>query len=229
MTTTPTTVPASLHLTRLVLNPRHPAVRRDLREVTDLHRTLMSLLPDNLPTPDRPAARALHRTDTQGPHTMVLLQTDLPPDPDRLPAGYLAKPAETKDIAPALTALSRGLTIAYRALINPTRAALQPRAADGTSVRGRRTAVPTTDLPDWWQRKALIAGLQLNELSTTYSTHPTIKARRTGRPPAIHAAVRIDGTATITDADALRAAVRSGIGHGKAHGLGMLSLAPARS
>lgn len=42
-----------------------------------------------------------------------------------------------------------------------------------------------------------------------------------------HSLVRYDGTATVTDPDALRAAVLAGIGRGKPYGAGLLSLAPA--
>ena len=118
------------------------------------------------------------------------------------------------------------MTVRYRLLANPTRAVARPRPADGSPVRGTRTAIPAADLPDWWDRRAHAAGLQPDPLATIYSNHPTIRASRPSGRQALHAAARIDGTATITDPDQLRAAVRNGIGPGKAHGLGLLSLAP---
>ncbi|WP_329392086.1 type I-E CRISPR-associated protein Cas6/Cse3/CasE [Streptomyces sp. NBC_01716] len=42
-------------LTRIVLNPRHRAVRNDLADSRQLHKTLMRLVPDNLgPSPAPP-------------------------------------------------------------------------------------------------------------------------------------------------------------------------------
>ena len=43
-----------------------------------------------------------------------------------------------------------------------------------------------------------------------------------------HAVVRFDGIGVVTDPDALRAAVLTGIGRGKSYGCGLLSLAWAR-
>lgn len=40
-------------LSRLILDPRHPAVRADLADVDSLHKTLMRLIPDHIgPTPE---------------------------------------------------------------------------------------------------------------------------------------------------------------------------------
>ncbi len=218
-----------LVLTRIPLNIRHPDVRRDLRDATAMHRRLMGLLTRGLGDSPRAAASALYRIDRdRAPGNAVLLQCKLPPDLELLPTGYSLNAAVSKDIAPALAALVPNQPIAYRILINPTRSVLQPRKADGTPVRGRRSAIPAAQLPNWWTEQATRAGLTCLAIATSFSQEPTVHASRGAAKPAVHAAVRIDGKATITDPDALRDAIVHGIGRGKNHGLGLLSVAPAR-
>src|SRR5690606_2198923 len=50
-------------LARIRLNPHSRAVQRDLRNATDMHRTLMRLVPDQLGSSPRQAAGLLYRLD----------------------------------------------------------------------------------------------------------------------------------------------------------------------
>ncbi|MFE2267239.1 type I-E CRISPR-associated protein Cas6/Cse3/CasE [Streptomyces griseosporeus] len=51
-------------LTRLVLDPQHPAVRADLADVDSLHKTLMRLVPDHIgPTPRATAGLLFRKPD----------------------------------------------------------------------------------------------------------------------------------------------------------------------
>lgn len=75
---------------------------------------------------------------------------------------------------------------------------------------------------EWWKAKAEAAGLILRTLIS--SSMPDI--RGVGEDAVQHAATRCDGVAVIKDAELVRAAVRAGIGRGKAYGCGLLSLAP---
>jgi CRISPR system Cascade subunit CasE len=219
--------PGRVNLTRIPLNLRSGDVRRDLRDATGMHRRLMGLLPPALGDSPRAAAGVLYRIDQQGPGASIaLLQSAVPPELSRLPSGYCSAPPETKDITAVLGALRAGQTVAYRILANPTRASLQPRLDDGTPVRGKRHAVPTAELPSWWNHQASAAGLACQEPTTRYLREPTVHASRNNDPRALHAAVRIEGIATIIDPRALREAITRGIGRGKNHGLGLLSLAP---
>jgi CRISPR system Cascade subunit CasE len=44
-----------------------------------------------------------------------------------------------------------------------------------------------------------------------------------------HAITRFDGIAMVTDPNALREAILTGVGRGKSHGCGLLSIAPLRA
>lgn len=59
------------------------------------------------------------------------------------------------------------------------------------------------------------------------SNRRTPQDPKTPKDAVSHFGVRFDGTLTVTDPGALRAAVRDGIGPAKAYGFGLLSLAPA--
>jgi hypothetical protein len=127
-TATPTTVPApaassdtgGAWMTRMLLNPRSRQVQRDLRNVADLHRTVMRLVPDGLGATPRAQAGALFRLETDGAGEPVLLvQTRVRPSTDRLPTGYAR--TESRPMGALLTALRPGLPDRYRLAANAVR------------------------------------------------------------------------------------------------------------
>ncbi|MFJ6940542.1 type I-E CRISPR-associated protein Cas6/Cse3/CasE [Streptomyces sp. NPDC101132] len=84
-------------------------------------------------------------------------------------------------------------------------------------------ATPET-ITAWWTRTAQANGLHPDLVID--SPLPKIAARRHTHSTATLTPVAFDGIATITDPDAVRTALTSGIGKGLAYGLGLLSLAP---
>lgn len=220
----------SVHLALITLNLRHADVRRDLANATGLHRRLMGLIPDDLGPSARQQAGLLYRleADHRTPH--VLVQAHVPLDLTRIPADYTTTPADQKDITRALTSLRAGQAIRYRIQANPTKAT--PRISpDGSPARGKRTGLDPQGQRQWWTRRATEAGLHLDHADGQPQFHITTMPdttawRPNGQAAARHSTRRFDGTATITDPDALRLAIITGIGPGKSHGHGLLSLAP---
>ena len=112
-----------MYLSRLTLNPRSRDVRRDLADVYQLHRTIMSAFASN---PDGAARRSLgvlFRVDPEGaPLPVVLVQSREEPRWE-LPQGYLAPGtnAQSKPIGELLDAITAGRTYRFRLLANPTR------------------------------------------------------------------------------------------------------------
>jgi CRISPR system Cascade subunit CasE len=202
-------------LTRIAPNLRHPAARRDLSDVTAMHRRVMSLVPDGLGDQARQRAGVLFRIDhtTTGP--VLLIQTALPPDPSRLPSGYGT--IATRDISPLLKALTTGMAVHYRIAANASK-----KAWKGDNA-GKIVALSGLQAEQWWERKAEVNGLQLRHLRT--QPQPAARGRAV---PVFHAITLFEGQAVITDVDQVRAAVLSGIGRGRSYGCGLLSLAPAR-
>jgi CRISPR system Cascade subunit CasE len=210
-------------LTRIRLNRMHPAVRRDLADREELHKTTMRLLPDNA----RPTPRAhgcLLFCLEPGLEAVLLVQTADPPHLAGLPGGYGT--ADTLDLAAMFAALAPGLAVRYRITAAPAAATSSP--PDPATGRRRNTKYPLTGqaAQAWWQRRAAAAGLHLLGKNTA-TPCPFPLARTRSGPGPYHRLVRFEGTATVTDAAAVAHAVQHGIGRGKSYGAGLLCLAPA--
>ncbi|MFF3208336.1 type I-E CRISPR-associated protein Cas6/Cse3/CasE [Streptomyces sp. NPDC002962] len=207
-------------LARIRLNPHHRAVHRDLRDATQMHRTVMRMVPDNLGDSPRLQAGLLYRLEETDTSSTLLVQA-AQLDPELLPAGY--GHAEIKNTAPMFSALRKGLAVRYRIVLNPAKRERLP--LDQKNKRGRVVPLSGADADQWWLRRAADAGLHLHVLTPT--NLPPIRPQGQQAPPMRHSLLRYDGTATVTDPDALVQAVLNGIGRGKPYGAGLLSLAPA--
>ncbi|MFJ8954305.1 type I-E CRISPR-associated protein Cas6/Cse3/CasE [Streptomyces sp. NPDC102384] len=227
MTSTLTTpvLRQSLHLTRLHLNLHHSAVRRDLADRDQLHKTLMHLAGHpNSPTPRR-SAGLLFRLETDPPAPTVLVQSNIPLHPHRLPDDYAR--TQTRDATGLLTSLTSDQRVHYRITASPVRH--RPGTPIGVRddgrllrTRGRPTPLHADDALAWWQRQADQAGLTLH--TATLAPQPFTTRQRDVR----HHLIQFDGHARIRDITALTHALHHGIGRAKSYGAGLLSLAPAR-
>lgn len=201
-----------MYLSKLVLDPRHPRARRDLGNPYEMHATLASLF-DDLRT-----ARPLWRLDQHRP-PIVLLQSLVPPDFGRLEGrlgyqGYLREPPQSKPyLLPQR--LEPGQVLRFRLEANPT-----------VTRAGKRYGLRRVeDQLGWLERQAKKAGFQV--LGATVSRIQRLRClKRDSAAPIVLLAVRYDGHLRVEDADRLRRAIANGIGHGKALGLGLLSVAP---
>ncbi|QFX79497.1 type I-E CRISPR-associated protein Cas6/Cse3/CasE [Streptomyces sp. SYP-A7193] len=207
-------------LARIRLNPHSRAVQRDLSNATDMHRTLMRMVPDGLGDSPRQAAGLLYRLDVTDNFNTLLVQAATL-DPTRLPNDY--GHTDVKDLTPVFNALQKGLAVRYRIVVNPVKTERLPLENKGQ--RGKRIALTGPDADQWWAHRAHEAGLHL----TTALPTPVaaVHGRGNNASAARHHLVRYDGTATVTDPDALAEAVLVGIGRAKSYGAGLLSLARA--
>ncbi|MFK0025642.1 type I-E CRISPR-associated protein Cas6/Cse3/CasE [Streptomyces sp. NPDC090798] len=225
-------------LTRIRLNRRSRAVRRDLTDTARLHKTVMLLAADALGEHPRQKAGLLFRLEdaTDDTPPTLLIQSHQPPDLTRLPQDYGS--AETRALHPMFQALTPGRAVRYRITANAS--AVRRVLDDHQPVNnkyGRKTvALYGDDALAWWQRRAHQAGLALTTTDTTPARfrHPhkppnlsTGPGEADHAPGPSHVLTRFDGLATITDPDQLRHALLTGIGRGKPYGAGLLSLAPA--
>ncbi|MGV9290950.1 type I-E CRISPR-associated protein Cas6/Cse3/CasE [Streptomyces sp. NPDC003719] len=207
-------------IARIRLNPHSRDVQRDLRDATQMHRTLMRMVPDGLGDAPRHQVGLLYRLDeTDTASTLLAQAAQL--DPTRLPTGYGY--ADVKSLTPMFTALRKGLAVRYRIVLNPAKRERLPLEQKGK--RGRIVPLSGTEADQWWLRRATEAGLDVHVLTPT-NMEPA-RPRGHNASPMRHSLIRYDGTATVTDPDALHNAVIHGIGRGKPYGAGLLSLAPA--
>ncbi|WP_405675789.1 type I-E CRISPR-associated protein Cas6/Cse3/CasE [Streptomyces sp. NBC_01511] len=215
-------------LTQLLLNPRDRTVQRDLRSLSDLHRTVMRLVPDGLGDSPRSRAGVLFRLEADGTGSpVVLVQTALRPATDRLPDNYAR--AQVRSMEALLAALRAGLPVRYRLAGNAVR-----RCGPNSKAGRWKQALPLhgPEADQWWQDRAQAAGLDLRTLTsrsadtaTTWHEPPTNTAAT--RLRVDRAVTLFEGTATVNDPVALRSALLNGIGRSKSYGCGLLSIAPA--
>src|SRR5215210_161188 len=128
-----------MYLSRLTLNPRSRQVRRELADLQQLHRTVMSGFPNTDDPQPRRSHGVLYRVEPfiQGP-PQLLVQSLTKPDwrlDERLLPGTTA---ETKGIGALVDVLAVGDRLRFRLLANPTRK-IARHTADGERRRqGRR-------------------------------------------------------------------------------------------
>ncbi|GLZ78349.1 type I-E CRISPR-associated protein Cas6/Cse3/CasE [Actinorhabdospora filicis] len=206
----------TLHLTRITLNPADRNAITDLGDLQRLHRRLMLLVPDDLGDRARQQAGVLFRIDETASRTAILIQTRAEPGVDRIPSGYGT--IEHRDISPLLEHLAVGTKVAYRITANPSK-----RNAIGEAA-GKIRALNGAAADTWWRDKATACGMEPGQFSTVSLPDAVAKKGPDPRRWIRHGLRRFEGTATVTDPDALRDAVLSGIGRAKAYGAGLLSL-----
>lgn len=199
-------------LTRLQLNARHLDVRRDLSDIHRLHQRVMSLLPEDLGASARAEAVTLWRLEPADT-PVLLVQSDRNLALSALPSGYAS--AQTKDLSPVFAAVNPELRFRYRIAVNPVR-------QNGKS--GRRIIVPHSQLGDWWIERSRRIGIQDLE-PPVITNEPTRHGATSSGSRLTIAVARIDGIGSTTDVDALRTALRGGVGRARAYGCGLLTIA----
>lgn len=243
-----------LYLSRILLDPRHRGVHRDLADCQALHRTVMAAFPPVAATAaadPRAALGVLFRLETH-PRTggpALVVQALAPPDWSALRrAGYLLPAAAgdgppVKDVSAGYAALRPGLRLRFRLRANPTRRLSTPRGPDGARPAGKRVDLRDDDARmAWLERKGRDHGFALVRSQARPDIDlPNVRATpeqpqsgyrpggegETARRTMTFGAVLFEGELAVVDADALRRALAEGIGPGKAYGFGLLSLAPA--
>lgn len=208
-------------LVRIIPDSRNRAVRRELNEAVRLHERIMMLAPDGLGDHARHQAGVLYRVDESRTGTQILVQTRVKPETSRFPDTY--GQLDVRDLSPLLGALRPGQAVHYRLAANTTKR-LGRTAGDKA---GKLVALHGVAAEQWWATRAPSCGLSLK----TLTAHAEPGARGTHRSGhrIQHAITRFDGIAVVTNPEQLQTAVLAGIGRGKSHGCGLLTVAPLRA
>lgn len=222
----------SLHLSKLLLNPDHAQARKDLALPYQLHKTLSKAFPDEHSEEHRKRHGILFRVEdpTRG-GVPVLVQSTTEPDWSRLPTGYALRLDGPKPFDPVLAV---GHRLRFRLVANPVR-----RVRIDGKKHPRRYALVHPEAKDgvedgyinWLARQAEMNGFAV--MDVTDAPFRLDRKRRVGAEEIAksripHFGVRFDGALRVTDPDLLAAAIRKGIGPGKAFGFGLLSVAAFR-
>lgn len=226
-----------MYLTKLVVNSRSREFQRDHADIRQMHRTVMSGFPDfDTEEPARKAASVLWRLDPSGATFVLYVQSAQAPNFYQLPAGYLLQTPQSRSLAPVLDAVAAGRAFAFRLQANPTRSVLPADSGDSKRTRGRVHAIrEREEQVRWLQRRGERHGF---EIAVVGNSQPDVMVTQrqmlTGSQPGSGGRkirvlpVRFDGHLMVKDPELFTAAVRDGVGRGKAYGCGMISLAPMR-
>lgn len=200
-----------MYLTRLRLDPRSAQVRRDLSEPYEMHRTLVrAFVRDAEQVPPRILWRAEPSAAWSDP--VVLVQAQESADWSVLEAlpNYLKGSVETRDITPE-DWLQPELCYRFRLFANPT-----------VTRDGKRQGLVSEEAQlAWLARQGERHGFTL-EAALVTGSGPLRSRKQDSHISVLQAC--FEGRLRVRDCVALAAALRSGIGPGKAFGCGLLSL-----
>lgn len=236
----------ALHLTAVTLDPGHPYTRTFITNADTQHDHVLASITGITEADTRQTHRVLHAVTYQDnqPRLIIHSATSINEAALRTRLEGAVQEFHNKTVHQP-TWLVDGANVRYMITINTVHC--RPGSAS-TKTRGKRTPVPPQQIPQWWEAKALhSAGMAING-DTLNITPPAIpitinrkpdgtakKAKdrsgeRTGQNLAVMSltAARIVGTATISDATTTWTAITQGVGQGRAYGLGLLAVAPAR-
>lgn len=221
-----------MFLSKLTLNHRSPAFLRDIADVHDMHRTVMSGYPDSPPTATyRHTHGVLWRIDIHsGGQVIQYVQSHTAPDWANLPEGLLLRPAEVRPLQPVLDAIKPGKKFSFRLMANPTRC-IHP---DGTNRRKHIPLRQPTEHIEWLIAKGekhgfVIPASRQGAPDVTARKAPKLIGKRSEQRNITIEPVRYDGHLIVTDPDSFTEGLLVGIGRAKAYGCGLLSLALART
>lgn len=209
-----------MFLSKLVLDPNHAQARRDLANPYEMHRTLSRVYADS---PDRKPARFLWRLEHRGDHVAeegatVILQSAATGYWHNLQGipGYTRNLATDKPV-PLDKLLDVGCNRVFRLACNPT----------VTRAGKRYGLVREEDQLAWLAKQGAQHGFAPERVRIAHSERASFHQGRAGRRITLQV-VQFDGLLRVVDSERMGLALVQGIGHAKALGLGMLSVAPIR-
>ena len=222
-----------MFLHRISLDPRCREARRDLSDPYQLHATLCRAF--SRPDQKCPEGEVLWRLEAETGSDgcpRVLVQSRTIPDWDGIGVkGWLAKADHPIDLKCRLKldALTAGQRFRFRLRANPC-----------VTCNGKRQGLlQLAEQERWMKRKGMLHGFVLPQLPSfdlseaeqervdvQVSQERMLSGMQNHGNSIRIFSVLYDGVMTVTDVSAFVKVLQTGIGHGKALGLGLLSVAP---
>lgn len=208
-----------MYLSLLTLQKGAPSVRQCLRNAHDMHRTVMSGFGDVEPSAARSELGVLYRLQEKRSGELYLyVLSSVYPDWSRLQYGFRQAAGSPKNLDALQEALIPGRVLGFDLLCMPAKKV----ACDRKNSR-RRLLVTQEERAQWLSRKAEQNGFLLCWLREEGQSKVYVhKGRPDGK--AVYTGVHYRGELRIMDAQKFWRAFASGIGSGKAYGMGMLML-----
>lgn len=221
-----------MYLSLLKLNPLSRAVRRDMGDVTQMHRTVMRAYPQAEPGKNpREEYGVLFRLEVFRSigEIRLYVQSRIEPNWGCLPESYVlgpeGDPIQVKSIAGAYDRIRTGQPLRFRLRANPTVKIDTKTREDGVRRNGRRVPVRGEDRQrQWLVRKGMESGFKLREVAIQRSGSSELYRDREKK--RVFQGVLYDGVLIVTDVELFRQALQKGLGPAKAFGFGLLSVSP---
>lgn len=204
-----------MFLSKLILDPRHPQARRDLADAYEMHRTLARAFAPNANTPPARFLWRLERRADYQPATVVLVQSEQPANWSALHAlpGYADAIAANKDVN-LETLIQPSARYRFRLLANPT-----------VTREGKRYGLTREEEQmAWIARQGGRHGFSVLGCVRGADERLQVRQGRSGNRITLHTAL-FEGLLQADAPESLRQGLLNGFGHGKAMGLGLMSLA----
>jgi len=207
-------------LTRMPLPTRLASVRRRLSNRQVVHAIVQTATNAN-------GRRTLWRVDGEAPEYTLYVVSPDGVDAEHLAGefGVATDSVESRSYAPVLARLQAGQEWRFRLRANPTKAvAREGRTSARVALRGEDKQV------EWLLRRAPGWGFSIptNRLGVpeVITRNAEESAFRREQATVTLAGVTFDGVLKVEDPAVLSAALVNGMGHGRAYGLGLMTLAP---
>jgi CRISPR system Cascade subunit CasE len=219
-----------MHLTRFEINTARRGAKDLLRSPQRLHAAVLAAFPYG-EAGTSAAGRVLWRLDQHDRQALLYLVSPTTPDLTHLveQAGWPSTQSwDTRDYTPLLARLGPGDEWGFRLRANPIF-----HRATGPGKRGQRLGHVTVGHQTEWLRRQterhgfeVVKGVE-DESDVAVTHREILKFHRQDRLVTVATAV-FQGRLRITDPDAFRSALTTGIGPAKAYGCGLLTIAPVR-
>ena len=204
-----------MFLSKLTLDPRHPQARRDLANAYEMHRTLARAFAADAKTPPTRFLWRLERRGDLQSSSVVLVQSVQAADWSGLNThpGYAEK-IESNKAVNLEKLVQPNARYRFRLLANPT-----------VTREGKRYGLTREEEQlEWLSRQGMRHGFSLLGCTRGADERLQVEQGRGGNRITLHTAL-FEGVLQADSPEALRQGVINGFGHGKALGLGLLSLA----
>lgn len=201
-----------MYRSKLMLDLLDPSVQRALRDANDMHRNLMRAFGDLPAGSARASESLLYSVMNYNGRPAVYVISSSKPDWAKV-RGYtpLDEPREISDLK---NRFRSGEAYGFRLFASPTK-----KVAREGKLSARAYLRTEVERREWLERHAAAGGFKL--ISVREEAETKVKATKNGSQ-IIHTGVLFTGVLRVEDVEAFWKAYGSGIGPGKAYGLGML-------
>ena len=210
-----------MYLTRMQLDAENRAVMKAMVSPNRIHGAIEAAFPGE-------RRRKLWRLDRLNGKLYLLLLSEDRPDLTNMACQFAPESNgncawETKSYQPLLDRITDGSTWRFRLTANPT--ICNKNASDKTQRGTVHAHITVNHQKEWLANRAKQHGFLLKDDDFTV----TNSQWKTFYKPSGHKvqllSVSFEGTLTVTDAQKFRDVLLSGLGRGKAYGLGLLTVA----